>query len=123
MSSQTIKDTIMNWIGPTNVFATPPLEDFIALGPDAIPVIIDIFNKPQDIPVVRDFGDNVYLPVLVRVLNHYALEHNSVAGQALFDIANSKILTWGKYGKEAHSLAYELGQNILARIKDGSFKV
>ena len=35
MSNQTIKDKIMGWIGPTNVFATPPLEDFIALGPDA----------------------------------------------------------------------------------------
>ena len=118
-----ILDKIMNWIGPTNVFATPPLEEFLALGPDIVPVIIDIFKHPDDIQVVREFGTNVYLPILVKVLNHYALKKNSIAGTALFDIANSKILTWGKYGKEAQSLAYELAQNILAQIQNGTFKL
>ena len=113
MSNQTIKDTIMGWIGPTAIFATPPLDDFIALGPDAIPVVVDIFSKPQDIPVVREFGTDVYLPILVRLLDHYARQGDEIAGHALFEIANSRIPSWGKYGTQAQTLAHELAQKIL----------
>jgi hypothetical protein len=113
MSSQTIKATIMGWIGPTNISATPPLEKFISLGPDAIPVVVDIFSNPHDIPAVREFGTDVYLPILVRLLDHYARQGNNSAGYALFEIANSRIPAWGKYGKEAQTLAYQLAQKIL----------
>jgi len=113
MSNQTIKDRIMGWIGPTSVFGTPPLDDFIALGPDAIPVVVDIFRNPQDIAVVREFGSDVDLPVLVALLDHYARQGDSTAGHALFEIANSRIPTWGKYGTQAQTLAFELAQKIL----------
>ena len=113
MSNQTIKDKIMGWIGPTSIFGTPPLEEFIALGPDAVPVVLEIFTKPEDISVVREFGTDVDLPVLVSLLDHYARQGNSAAGHALFEIANSRIPNWGKYGKQAQTLAYELAQKIL----------
>lgn len=109
---QGLKDQIIDWIGPTALGATPPLEEFIELGPEAIPVVIDIFSNPQDIQVVVEFGSDVYLPVLVALLNHYAMEGDTNAGHALFEIANSRILTWGKYGMEAHDLAYDLAQKI-----------
>lgn len=117
MSNQIIKDRIMGWIGPTSVFGTPPLEDFISLGPDAIPVVVDIFRNPQDIAVVREFGSDVDLPVLVTLLDHYARQGDSTAGHALFEIANSRIPTWGKYGTQAQTLAYELAQKILEARK------
>jgi hypothetical protein len=117
MSSKAIKDRIIGWIGPTAVFAAPPLADFIALGSDAIPEVIDIFKNPDEIPQVREFGTNVYLPVLVRLLDHHARQGSNVAGHALFDIANARILTWGQYGEQARSLAYELAQKILDERK------
>lgn len=113
MSKQAIKDKIMGWIGPTAVFGTPPLEDFIALGPDAIPVVEDIFRNPQSIAVVREFGGDVYLPVLVQLLDHYARQGDAAAGHTLFEIANSRIPTWGKYETQAQTLAFELAQKIL----------
>jgi hypothetical protein len=117
MSNQAIKVTIIGWIGPTAIFATPPLEKFVDLGPDAVPVVVDIFKNPHDIADVREFGPDVYLPVLVRLLDHYARQGDNAAGHALFEIANSRIPTWGKYGKEAQTLAYELAQKILDERK------
>ncbi|MGH2739606.1 MAG: hypothetical protein ACRDH6_03865 [Actinomycetota bacterium] len=107
----------MDRIGPT-AYRAVSLEDFIeefgALDPDAVSVAIDIFRNPQDIPVVREFGDNVFLPLLVRLLHHYAVEGNETAGHALSEIANSQIPTWGKYAGEARDLANELVQQLPA---------
>ena len=98
-----IKEKIIHWIGPSNVFSIP-VKDFTDLGEKAIPVIIEILNNPiHD----KEFSsDNYYLPVLVRALIIFSERGNEIALKALNDIKERKIILWGRYRNEAFECVF-----------------